>query len=260
MKNINIQQLISDIFTSRYPKSTFTLDEVNDIVLFKSVFDKDKQFVDFTIKKKSITTIKTNTKYLPEVKKLLSINKMKRSDFRIVTDFFKLLSSNSNFNKMFSIENRLSNDDMFSFKKEGSSFRLPLVYPIGEQSFFITKMSKSYFRYYFENNFKITKDGTILMVPIITVFEHQKNEHKFAFNIYNQTIYRIRKEEVYFEDFFENNEVFNADYHGDVFVDEYINNYVLNTLEDDDSIRQELISYPRERLSDKVNLLSMYMI
>jgi len=260
MKTINLQNLINDIFTSRYPKSNFTLDEVNDVFLFKSFFDKDKQFVDFTIKNKSITNIKTNNKYLPEVKKLLSINKMKRSDFKIVTDFFNLISSNSNFNKMFYIENKLSNDDMFSFKKEGSLFRLPLVYPSSKQSFFITKMSKSYFRYYFENNFKITRDGNILMVPTITLFEHQKNQHKFAFNIYNQTIYRVRKECVYFEDFFENNEVFNAAYHGDVFVDEYIDNYIINSFEDDDDIKQLLIRLPREHLYEKVELLSMYMI
>lgn len=77
-----MQQPISDIFTSRYPKSTFTFDEVNDIILFKSFFNKDKQFVDFTIRNNSITGIKTSNKYLPEIKKLLSINKMKRSDFK----------------------------------------------------------------------------------------------------------------------------------------------------------------------------------
>jgi hypothetical protein len=260
MKKNNVQQSISDIFTSRYPKSTFTFDDVNDVILFKSFFNKDKQFVDFTIINNSIIAIKTSNKYLPEIKKLLSINKMKRSDFKIVTDFFDQMKSNSNFNKMFYIDNKLSNNDMFSFKKEGSLFKLPLVYPSSTPSFFITKISKSYFRYYFENNFKLTRDGNILMVPTITLFEHQRNEHKFAFNIYNQTIYRIRKEEIYFEDFFENNEVFNAEYHGDVFVDEYIDNYILNELDDDDGIRQELILYPREQLSGKVDLLSMYMI
>lgn len=260
MKTIDIQQPISDIFTSRYPKSTFTFKMVNDLILFKSFFVKDKEFVDFTIRNNSITAVKTSNKYLPEVKKLLSINKMKRGDFKIVADFFDLMNSNSNFNKIFSIDNKLSHNEMFSFKKEGSLFKLPLVCTGDKASFFITKMKKSYFRYYFENHFKLTKDGNILLVPVITVFEHQKNEHKFAFNIYNQTIYRVRKEEFYFEDFFENNELFNAEYHGDVFVDEYIDHYVLNELDDDDDIRKELILYPREHLSGKVDLLSMYMI
>ena len=187
---------------------------------------------------------------------------MKRSDFQVVNDFFDLISSNSNFNKIFYTENRVMPTEICSFTREGTtaSFKLPFIANTHSRTYLITKISKSYFMYYLENHFKMTKDGNILIVPMITFFEHQKNEHVFAFNIYNQTIHLIRNEEFYFEDLFENNEVFNAGYHGDVFVDQYINNYILNTLEDDDSIRQELILYPPEQLSSKIDLLSMYMI
>lgn len=262
MNDNKIPQPIADLFVERYPKSKFESTSINDIIIFKSTFDKENQFVDFIFKKNSITTVKTNNKYLPEVKNLLSINKIKRSDFQVVNDFFDLISSNSNFDKIFYTENRVLPTEICSFKREGttSAFTLPFIANTHSRTYLITKISKSYFMYYLENHFKMTKDGNILIVPMITLFEHQKNEHIFAFNIYNQTIHLIRNEEFYFEDLFENNEVFNAGYHGDVFVDQYINNYILNTLEDDDSIRQELILYPPEQLSSKIDLLSMYMI
>lgn len=262
MNDNKLPQPITDLFASRYPKSKFESKSINDIIIFKSTFDKGKQFVDFIFKQNSITTIKTNNKYLPEVKNLLSINKMKRIDFKIVDDFFKLMIANSNFDKIFSVVNKLTNNDMFSFRKEGatSDFTLPFVASSNTGSYFITTIRKSYYRYYFENHFKMKKDGTILLVPIIRFFQHQKNEHVFAFNIYDQTIHRIRHEEFYFEDLFANNEPFNPEYHGDVFVDEYIDNYILNTLDDDDEIRESLIVLPRDRLSEKVDILSMYLI
>lgn len=262
MNDENIQQPIANLFTSHYPTSKFEFKTVSGISVFKSTFDKEKQFVDFIIKANSFTNIKTNTKYLPEVKRLLSINKMKRNDLKIIDHFFRLMTTNDNFEKIFTIENRLSNTDMFMFRKEGdtSAFTLPLVASSNVGSYFITKFRKSYYRYFFENNFKITRDGTILMVPIIRFFQNQKNEHVFAFNIYNQTIHRIREEAFYFDDFFENSEIFDPAYHGDVFVNEYIDHYVLKTLDDNDDIRKELVLYPLDRLSDKVDLLSMYMI
>lgn len=262
MNDDKIPQPIADLFNSRYPKSKFESKSINDIIIFKSTFDREKQFVDFIFKKNSITTIKTSNKYLPEVKRLLSINKMKRNDLKIIDHFFRLMMTNVNFEKIFTIENRLSNTDMFTFRKEGdtSAFILPLVASSNVGSYFITKFRKSYYRYFFENNFKITRDGTILMVPIIRFFQNQKNEHIFAFNIYNQTIHRIREESFYFDDFFENSELFDPTYHGDVFVNEYIDHYVLKTLDDKDDIRKELVLYPLDRLSDKVDLISMYMI
>jgi hypothetical protein len=262
MNDNKIPQPIADLFDSRYPKSKFESKSINDIIIFKSTFDKEKQFVDFIFKKNSITTIKTNNKYLPEVKKLLSINKMKRSDFKIIDDFFTIINLNSNFNKIFYTENRVLPTEICSFKREGttSSFTLPFIANTHSRTYLITKIRKSYFMYYLENHFKMTRDGTILIVPMITLFEHQKNEHVFAFNIYDQSIHRIRNEEFYFEDLFANNEPFNPDYHGDVFVDEYIDNYILNTLDDDDEIRESLIVLPRDRLSEKVDILSMYMI
>jgi len=261
MNDDKIPQPIADLFASRYPKSKFESTSINDIIIFKSTFDKEKQFVDFIFKKNSITTIKTNNKYLPEVKKLLSINKMKRSDFKIIDDFFTLINSNSNFDKIFYMENKILPTEICSFKRDSTSaFTLPFIANTHSRTYLITKISKSYFMCDLENHFKITKDGTILIVPMITFFGHQKNEHIFAFNIYDQTIHRIRNEEFYFEDLFENNELFNPEYHGDIFVDAYIDNYILNTLDDDDEIKESLIVLPRERLSEKVDILSMYLI
>lgn len=261
----DIEKPIAELFLTTYPKSRFEFKQINDTLFFKSWFEKgqdEKMFVQFHVRDDSIINIKTINKYLPEVKKLLTINKMKRSDFNIVLGLFDQLLSNENFSKTLTIHQNLKINEMFSFKREGttSGFTLPFRTATDIYSRFQCKLRKGIFSYHYENHFKMKRDGTILLVPVITFFDHQKNEQRYAFNIYEQTIHCIKDEEFYFEDYFENSTLFDPIYHGDVFIDSYIDNYILNELEDDDDVRQELILYPREQLSGKVDLLSMYMI
>lgn len=260
MKNDDIQKKIAHLFTEHYPKCDFNFVTVNNTLFFKSFFNVDKQFIDFQMMDDSITNIRTSNKYLPEVKNLLSINKMKRTDFNIIQDFFSQFLSNENFNKTFTLKLNLKINELFSFKRFGAttSFTLPIKTGTDIHSRFRCKLKGSIFSYHFENHFKMKYDGTIVLVPIIIFFEQQKNEQMIAFNIYDQTIHRIRNQAFYFEDFFENSEPYDSAYHGDVFVDEYIDNYILHTL--DEEIRESLIVLPRERLSEKVDILSMYMI
>lgn len=258
MAHHQIEKLITDLFKSQYPNCKFDFKYYNDIIHFSSTF-ADKVFVNFTVRKNSISQVKTINRYIPEVKKLFHIHKMKRTDFKIVDDFFTQISSNINFNKVFTIKNTITANEWVSFKKESKFFVIPSEPSTKSRCVFIGKLRNTHYRCSFENNFKMSKDGSIFIVPMIRLFDYQKNSQVFAFNIYNQTIVRVKKEEFFFEDFFENNEIFNSDYHGDVFVDEYIDN-ILYDVSEDDEIRQELILYPRDKLSAKVDLISMYMI
>lgn len=255
-----IEKLITDLFKSRYPNCEYKFQHYNGMIQFSSTFG-DRDFLIFSVKQNSFCEIKTINRYLPETKKLFSINKMKRTDFRIVDEFFNTIIENHNFNKMFKIKNSIKPNDWVNFVKGSKFFVLPFTPSINPAHvpFFIDKLHNTHYRCSHENHFKMNKNGEILIVPMISVFGWQRREQVFAFNIYEQKICRVKKEEFFFEDLFENNEEFNSEYHGDVLVDEYID-YLLLELSEQDEIRQELILYPRNQLSDKVDLLSMYRI
>lgn len=258
MKAIDTKQMITDLFQKRYPKTTVDFKKYKESYYFSSNFD-DKSFVRFVIQGGTISHIKTNNRYLPEVKNLFSIHKMKRIDFKIIDEFFRLINSNSNFNKVFKLRNNMTANDWFSFKRSSDFFSLPLLPDTKYSSFLVDKLHNIHYRIYFENHFKMNKNGSFFIVPMIKFFDNRKNKQLFAINIYEKTIHYVKKEEFFFDDFFENNAIFDPEYHGDVFVDEYIDNLIYQ-LDSSDEIRQELILYPRDKLSTKVDLLSMYTI
>ena len=131
-----------------------------------------------------------------------------------------------------------------------------------DQGFFrlTSILAESFFQFYLENSFKLSRNGKFLPIPMIRIFGYQNDEQVFAFNLYDQQVYKVKKKLFYFEDFFESAELFDVNYHGDILVDEHLEHYVINGLIDDKAIRESLIVLPRDQLKNKIDLISMYLI
>lgn len=255
-----INQALTHIFSIKYPQVDVKVYNNEDIITLKSSFDDGNKFIDFEIHKNSVRRIRISHKHLIKAEKLFSINKVKSKDFDIIHVFFNQLTAHSNFNKCFKLIDRLQIKNVFRFYRDGLISNLPNMTDDQGYVHLICNLKQDSFVLYFGNYFKLSRDGNFLPIPMIKFFEGQSNEQVFAFNIYNQQIYKVKKELFYFEDLFEDAELFDINYHGDILVDEYLDTHIINTMSKDDPIRQSLITLPRENLKAKIDLISMYLI
>ncbi len=258
MNKKNNEDIVKSVFKDRYPKFRGEFSFINNNTLVKYYSNTDTKFIQFFMKSGYINGIQTNNKHLPEVKNLLSLNKMKRSSLNIINDALNMINVNKHFNFLFDIEYTFKINEPFSFIKGGSDFSLSSA--TKRTNYYQCKIHKSYYTYKIYNYFKIKKDGQILPVPVLTFLDNNKHGMTLAFNLYEETIHLIKNDDFYFEDFFSSNDIFDPEYDVDCFVDSFIDKNILTSLDNDNPIRQELILLPRNYLSDKVNLLGMYLI
>lgn len=260
----DVERELTQFFSAKFPdvnvKLFKTNPDIDDAIMFKSSFTDGNKFISFTIRDNSINEIKVSHRNLENAHKLFSLNKLKVDAFNIIPVFFNLLPTNSNFNRVFTLFNSINQKKIFRFYKSGLSYILPCITEDHGFSRLTSVLEETYCQFYLENSFKLSRNGKFLPIPMIRIFEHQNNEQVFAFNIYDQQIYKVKKKLFYFEDFFEAAELFDVDYHVDILVDEYLDDHILNNIDENDSVRQSLISLPREDLKAKIDLLSMYMI
>jgi len=260
----DVERELTQFFSTKFPEVNVKLfktnPDIDDAIMFKSSFADGNKFISFTIRDNSINEIKVSHKNLKNSYKLFSLNKIKVDAFNIIPVFFNLLPTNSNFNRVFTLFNRINQKKIFRFYKSGLAYILPCITEDHGFSRLTSVLEENYCQFYLENSFKLSRNGKFLPIPMIRIFEHQNNEQVFAFNIYDQQIYKVKKKLFYFEDFFEAAEFFDVNYHVDILVDEYLDAHILNNIDENDSIRQSLIMLPRENLKAKIDLISMYLI
>lgn len=260
----DVERELTQLFSIKFPDVNVKLSKVDsdidDAIMFKSSFDDGNKFIGFKIRDNSIMEVKASHRHLENAHKLFSLNKIKMDAFNIIPVFFNLLATNSNFNRSFTFLNNVNQKKIFRFYKSGLNYILPHI--TEDQGFFrlTSILAGHYCQFYLENSFKLSRNGKFLSIPMIRIFEHQNNEQVFAFNIYDQQIYKVKKKLFYFEDFFESAELFDVNYHGDILVDEHLDHNFINGFIDEKSIRESLIILPREDLKAKIDLISMYLI
>lgn len=260
----DVERELTQLFSIKFPDVNVKLSKVDsdidDAIMFKSSFDDGNKFIGFKIRDNSIMEVKASHRHLENAHKLFSLNKIKMDAFNIIPVFFNLLATNSDFNRSFTFLNNVNQKKIFRFYKSGLNYILPHI--TEDQGFFrlTSILAGHYCQFYLENSFKLSRNGKFLPIPMIRIFEHQNNEQVFAFNIYDQQIYKVKKKLFYFEDFFESAELFDVNYHGDILVDEHLDHNFINGFIDEKSIRESLIILPREDLKAKIDLISMYLI
>lgn len=261
-----IKQALTQLFAIKYPQVEVSFSTVDDIITLKSLFDDGNKFISFSIRDNSITDLSVPHKHVDNAKKLFNVKSIKSVKFDFFEEFLNSLTTNSNFNQLFTLINQLQTKKMFNFYRSGLNSRLPHITEDQGSCNLIGKLDKRYFTFYLENYFKLTRDGNILPVPMIRFFdqqcflEHHNNVQIFAFNVVDHKVYKVKKELFCFDDFFESAELFDINYHVDILVDEYLDAHILNHIDENDSIRQSLIVLPREDLKAKIDLISMYLI
>lgn len=260
----DVERELTQFFSAKFPDVNVKLfktdPDLDDVIIFKSSFDDGNKFISFAIHDNFIHEISVSHRNLENVHKLFSLNKLKVDAFNIIPVFLNLLPTNSNFNRVFTLFNSINQKKIFRFYKSGLSYILPCITVDHGFARLTSVLEETYCQFHLENSFKLSRNGKFLPVPIIRVFVDQNNEQVFAFNLYDQQVYKVKKKLFYFEDFFEAAELFDVDYHGDILVDEYIDQQVINYLIDDKAIRESLIILPREDLKAKIDLISMYII
>lgn len=260
MKIEAIKQALIDLFAIKHPQVDVVFSSMDNIITLKSLFDDGNKFISFAIRDNSITDVKVSHKHVDNAKKMFNIKSIKSVKFDFFETFLNDLPTNSNFNQLFHFTNHLQTKNMFHFYRSGLSSTLPRMTEHQGVYNLISKFDKYPFNFHLENYFKLSRNGEILPVPMIRFFEYQNNMQMFAFNVIDQKVYKVKKELFCFEDFFENAELFDVDYHVDILVDEYLDAHILNNIDKNDSVRQSLISLPREDLKAKIDLISMYLI
>ena len=260
----DVERELTQFFSAKFPDVNVKLfktdPDLDDVIIFKSSFDDGNKFISFSIHDNFIHEIKVSNRNLDNAHKLFSLNNLKVDAFNIIPVFLNLLPTNSNFNKVFTLFNNINQKKIFRFYSIGLAYILPCITSDHGFARLTSVLDETDCQLYIENSFKLSRNGKFLPVPIIRIFLDQNNEQVFAFNLYEQQVYKVKKKLFYFEDFFESAELFDIEYHGDILVDEYIDHQVVNGLIDEKSIRESLIVLPRDQLKNKIDLMSMYLI
>jgi len=257
----NVEKILIDLFAQTYPKINVEISSSPSIgkMLVQSSTISLRQFIDFAVKDYSVHDIYFNHEYAQPIKNFFSISKIKEQNLNIIQTFLDNFNSNVNFNQTFRLINNLQTRNILRFYKKADVVRLPFMTEHSYLSNFACKNTKIFYRFCIYNHFKLSRTGKFFAVPMIHFFEDCPEPQLFAFNIYEQTIYKVTQQSFYFEDFFEINTLFNPDTDVDMLVNAYIDEQLTNTITDV-SIKESIQSIPLSDLTKKVELTRMFFI
>lgn len=257
----DIEKILIDLFSQTYPKINVEISSSPSIgkMLVQSSTINLRQFIDFAVKDYSVHDIYFNHEYAQPIKNFFSISKIKEQNLNIIQTFLDTFNSNVNFNQTFQLVNNIQTRNVLRSYKKADVIRLPFMTEHAGLSNFICKNTRIFYRFRVYNHFKLSRTGKFFPIPIIHFFEDCPQPKLFAFNIYEQTIYKVTQQSFYFEDFFEINTLFNPDTDVDMLVNAYIDDQLTNTITDV-SVKESIISIPLSDLTKKVELTRMLFI
>jgi hypothetical protein len=196
-----------------------------------------------------------------EVAKVLSkIVLPKAEDLELINPFIKDFYQKSRFNKICEKFNVIAPESMYTVSQP-ATINFAIISNMSDMSTSLCRIDKINYSIFLNCNFKLSKNREILPVPTLSFFSSRSNKFNFevAFNIKKQTAHLVKSYPMYYDDFFEENMIFNFDTDLDNIFENFINENVMPHIDPNEELGRQLTSLGDD-IETKIRMLLMYSI
>ncbi len=219
--------------------------------------NKDKEIMSAHIEDNSLKGISTKNESLKKLKKIIGLNSINVKQTKKFNELIFYLNNHEFFTDVFGLFDIIDHSLIYKYEKSVSIFNMPFY---AESQYLRSKIGQIEFTFRFQNLFKISRDGRIIPVPTISLTDSgHLNRFMVSLNVHTDNFHLIKKDNLVFEDLFEDNYELDLEYAVTHFIDNFVDHIIKNWMDRNDPVRQDLILLPKEALSDKINILNMYL-
>lgn len=256
---MDLHNVIEDAVNQHFPDCDIAVFHIENLKnnFQINITQKDFDFA-FFMHNNYIQGIQSKYDYFDKVEKLLNFDLPTKLDY--VNEFIKFIYEKSKFNKIFEPFNLIPNESMYHLSKM-KKFNHTMIHNLSEASLSKCRLDKKDYSIYLNSSFKITKNKELIATPTLSFFQERNIDFNFeiAFNIEKQTVHLVKSYPMYYDDFFEDNEIFNVDKHMDFIFNSFIDNNVMKRIDPNGVIERQLSSLGDD-IDTKIKLLLMYSI
>lgn len=254
------RELLEDALDKHFPEADISIHEVaymkNGFQV--SIVQKGLSF-SFFVKNNFIEAVQSKYNDFEETKKSTNIVLPDNEKMTYINSFMKSFYEYGRFNKIMEPFSTIVQETMYEIS--GMEESLKLIHNLSNSSKSICRIDKQEYLVYLNYSFKMTKDRRMMPMPVLSFFVGRNIDFQFdiAFNLENQTIHLVNSYPMYYEDFFEENDIFDFDKDLDIIFKNFIDKNVMKNIDPTNELGRQLVSIGEE-MDEKLKLLIMYSI
>lgn len=224
-----------------------------------SVTEKDFSFSGF-VRNNFLTSIQSKNDCFECLKESSNIVLPMTEDLNYINQFIVDIYLKSMFNKIFEKIDLIPIESMYTVSKL-DEINLAIISNLSDYSTSVCRLDKKVYSLFLNCDFKMTKCRKLLPVPTLSFFRNKDSHFKveIAFNLEKQTIHLVNSYALYYDDFFEENMIFNFDTDLNNIFESFIVESVMPNIDKNDELGRQLVSLGDD-IETKIRLLLMYSI
>lgn len=226
---------------------------------FQISIKKESLSFSFFVKNNFIEAIQSKYKDFEATQKEVNVVLPENENLTYIGNFMKDFYEKGLFNKIMKPFSIIDQKNMYEIS--GMEESIKLIHNLSNASKSICRIDKKEYVVHLNYQFKMTKKREMIAVPVLSFFIGREVDFKFdiAFNIEQQSIYFVKSYPIYYEDFFEENTIFDFEKDLDIIFRNFIDKNVMKNIDPTNEIRQQL-ELLDDDINEKVRLLIMYSI
>lgn len=254
------RELLEDALDKHFPDSDITIYETE---LFKNGFqvsiEQKPLSFSFFVKNNFLEAVQSKYNDFDAAKKSTNIVLPDNEKMAYINNFMESFYENERFNKIMEKFSLFDQEKMYQIS--GMEDSLKLIHNLSNASTSICRIDRQKYLVYLNYQFKMTKKREMIAVPVLSFFVGRNIDFQFdiAFNLEQQSIYFVKAYPMYYEDFFEENNIFDFNKDLETIFRNFIEKNVMKNIDPTNELGRQLASLGDD-IDEKLKLLIMYSI
>lgn len=254
------RELLEDALDCYFPEADISIYETEHLKHgFQVSIEQKSLTFSFFVRNNFLETVQSKYNDFEDTKKATNIVLPDNEKMTYINNFMNSFYTNGRFNKIMEPFSLFDQENMY--KISGMEESLKLIHNLSNASTSICRIDRQKYLVYLNYSFKMTKDRRIIPVPVLSFFKGKNIDFGFdiAFNLEQQSIYFVKSYPIYYEDFFEDNTIFDFDKDLDTIFRNFIGKNVMKNIDPTNELGSQLASLGDD-IDEKLKLLLMYSI
>lgn len=254
------RELLEDALDKHFPDSDITIYETEYLKNgFQVSIEQKPLGFSFFVKNNFLEAFQSKYNDFEDAQKSTNIVLPDNEKMTYINDFMKSFHENGRFSKIMEPFSLFEQAKMYQLS--GINESLKLIHNLSNASTSICRIDREKYLVYLNYSFKMTKNRRMLPVPVLSFFIGRNIDFQFdiAFNIEQQSVYLVKSYPMYYEDFFEENDIFDFDNDLEIIFRNFVDKNVMKNIDPTNELGRQLVSLGDD-MDEKLKLLIMYSI
>lgn len=257
---MNNRTLLEDALDKYFPDSDISIFEAAYMKNgFQVGIEQKRLRFSFFVKNNFIEALQSKYNDFEDTKKVTNIILPDNDIMSLINNFMKSFYEGGDFRKIMTPFSYFDQKKMYEISGDEES--LKVIHNLSNSSTSICRIDNKKYLFYLNYQFKMTRKREMIAVPVLSFFTGKDIDFQFdiAFNIEKQSIYFVKSYPMYYEDFFEENDIFDFDKDLDIIFRNFIEKNVMKNIDPTNELGRQLVSLGDD-MDEKLKLLIMYSI